>query len=812
MRENGSPFGEDFLHKTESALSEVFGFESFRKGQTEVLESLAQGDDVVVIMPTGSGKSLCYQVPAIAGSGVTIVVSPLIALMKDQVDNLSLRGVPVTCINSSIPLEEQWERLDALKNGVYKLVYVAPERFRNSAFKRALSQVDVSLLAIDEAHCISQWGHDFRPDYRRLKQVRAQFEGVPVIALTATATPQVREDIIAELAMEDPKVIVTGFDRPNLTYSVKRVRGDTQKRDFLAEFISKQLGSHEEDSDSLPSGLVYVGTRKHAEEVADFLSSVIPSSNSQPSVKAYHAGLENFERREVQEDFMSGKLPWVVATNAFGMGVDKADIRFVIHYDLPGSVEAYYQEVGRAGRDDLPSECLLLFSSGDRYLQEFFIDGSNPSRETIESVYSFLWQQDQNPLFLSLSGLHDEFKVSGLPSADRSSQMSFRSAVVLCEHAGALERLNHSENLAEIRPQSENKWGMNPYRNAPVKKVIWEALRVVFEQTDREPARFQLEGWAESLQLQADSLKRALAQLVQDGWIDYLPPFRGKAIRLPTKFQSLEAHGLDFNLLRKRRQREEERLDNMLRFARTWECRRNLVLRHFGESDPQDSCGRCDVCQAPKKSEVDHRALRDLTDEELLVVKKILSGVARARGRCGRGRVIGMLLGSKAKSVLEHGFDRLSTYGILRHFKRDTLKELLDQLELAGCVQNTSDRFPTVHLTELGLDVMKGNEKVAIAFPPFAMGVSNSISAYDEGIDDGEYDEELFRKLRTLRHDIASEQNVPAYRVFNDRTLKAMARFKPKNEIALLGVPGVGKRTLKLFGHDFLQEIVNYEN
>lgn len=808
-----NPWGDDFLDRARGALSEVFGFADFRQGQVEVLEAISGGRDTVVLMPTGSGKSLCYQVPALVAPGVTLVVSPLIALMKDQVDNLGLRGVPVTCINSSIPLEEQWRRLDALREGAYRLVYVAPERFRNRAFRRALEGLEVSLLAIDEAHCISQWGHDFRPDYRRLARVREILGGVQVVALTATATPQVREDIVSELAMDDPAVIVTGFDRPNLTFSVQKVRGEGQKRDALVDFIARRLdppeGAAEDDGggEPVPSGIVYVGTRKHAEEVADLLRPVIPTREGR-SIRAYHAGLEADERREVQEEFMSGRLPWVVATNAFGMGVDKADIRYVIHYDLPGSVEAYYQEVGRAGRDDEPSECRLLFSSGDRYLQEFFIEGSNPSRETVESVYAFLWQQGQNPLFRSLAELHDDFKHAGLPGAERSSGMAFRSAVVVAERAGALERLDHSENLAELRPVTGRDWSRNPFPQAPVKKVIWAALRDIFEQTDPEPARLHLESWGEGLELQAESLRRGLSQLAQEGWIEYIPPFRGRAIRLQAPWKPLEEHGVDFEALAERRRRDEERLEHMMRFARSWECRRNLVLRHFGEPEPGEGCGRCDVCQAGQRPRASDQALRPLEEHELLVVRKILSGVARARGRCGRGRIIGMLVGSRARNVLENGFEKLSTYGILAHLKKDVVRDLLDQLEVAGCLRQTADRYPRVHLTELGVDVMRGEQSIELAFPRISLArPAGPSEAFDDGVEDDAYDEELFQRLREVRHEIAREQKVPAYRVFSDRTLKAMARFKPRDEGALLGVPGVGKRTLRLFGEEFLDEI-----
>lgn len=350
------------------ALNRYFGFSSFRPGQREVIDQVLANKDVLAVMPTGRGKSLCYQLPGLILPGVTLIISPLVALMKDQVDSLHMRNLhQATFLNSQLTMEEHRERLQGIKQGQYKLIYIAPERLRSRSFLNLLPHLTLALVVVDEAHCVSQWGHDFRPDYLYIDEF---LNGLPtrpkVLALTATATRKVQQDIIDRLGIKGATRVIAGSDRPNLYLSVLALDNYDAKEQVLPEVLKGQQGS----------GIIYTATRKETERVAQLLTQ-------QLKLKAvpYHAGMEPEQRARVQEAFISGEHPIVVATNAFGMGIDKHDIRFVIHFSLPSSVEAYYQEIGRAGRDGLPAKCVLFYTARDKALQEWMIDADALTRE-----------------------------------------------------------------------------------------------------------------------------------------------------------------------------------------------------------------------------------------------------------------------------------------------------------------------------------------------------------------------------------------------------------------------------------------------
>jgi ATP-dependent DNA helicase RecQ len=652
-----------------TSLRRHFGFDEFREGQREVISAILAGKDAVVVMPTGSGKSLCYQLPAMMLDGATLVVSPLIALMKDQVDALHARGLPATFINSSIPWREQAARIDALRRREFKLVYVAPERFRSERFLEALQSISTSLFAVDEAHCISTWGHDFRPDYLRLKTVIQSLNrtggGVQTLALTATATPYVRSDIIQQLGLTKPETFVSGFDRPNLTIDVVHTEREREKIGRIKRLAKTHEGS----------GIIYASTRKAVEQVATALEL------QGLRVTAYHAGMNDSVRVRAQEDFMTGRTQMIVATNAFGMGIDKSDIRFVAHYQMPGSIEAYYQEIGRAGRDGLPSSCVLLFNYADKNTHDFFIEGSYPTNEIIHDVYDALVATGQKRIELSAAEIAKR--------AGARNDMAVQSALYLLERAGHIARV-HSSTGSPGGPSSEPPWATST--------------------TETPAAR--------------NSSRRARSIIM----LDTAP---GTKLRVnPADVE-------------RRAALERRKLREMIEFCYTEYCYRASILDYFGDRHHARNCGSCGNCSthSPARTPlsgdeiladepVSGRARRSgkaravplvqpraLNEHERLRVRKILACAARMKGRFGKNVLAGTLRGSAAKNVMQAHLNELSTYGLLKEMKQDDILLYIDALTAAGCLRVSPGEYPTVSITDLGDRVMREQERIDLALP-----------------------------------------------------------------------------------------------
>ncbi|AMV37257.1 RecQ family ATP-dependent DNA helicase [Planctomyces sp. SH-PL62] len=681
----------------ELSLRERFGLRDFRPGQREVIESVLAGRDVLCVMPTGGGKSLCYQLPAVVTPGLTLVVSPLIALMKDQVDALTARGVRATLLNSTIDPAAQRQRMEEIEAGLYDMVYVAPERFRSGRFTAMLQRVPPALLAIDEAHCISQWGHDFRPDYARLGEARRRIGSPPCIALTATATDVVQRDVAEQLGLIDPRLFVTGFDRPNLRYVVARTGRDEAKLEELSRTLERFPG---------PS-VIYASSRARCESVAGYVAKEL-----RREVVVYHAGLDREARSKAQDDFMSGDADVVVATNAFGMGVDKPDIRSVIHFNMPGTIEAYYQEAGRAGRDGGASVCVLLYSAGDRRLQELFIENEFPPKPVVHQIYDFLRSLDDDPIELTLTQILERSGVD-------VKESGVGAALKILDDAGAIEKFSPRENMAIVRfnleaEEAEGSLVDRVSAQAPVKRAVLAGLEAMARGRVGEPCYFRPDELAAALGLDRAALNRAVKGLTAELPIDYIPPFRGNALRVIDRDRKPRDLDIDFRKLDVRKRHEYEKLDRMTQYAMSPICRRSLILSYFGEkANLSEPCGGCDNCRSDDGGGGVAVTVVD-SPEARETIQKILSGVARAKGRFGKTSVAQMLAGSDSERMARSGLQALSTFGILRQsgLTHREIADLIDALGGVGLIESqaVADFKPVVSLSEAGWAWLRDRE------------------------------------------------------------------------------------------------------
>lgn len=749
------------VQRAREALQKHFGFTGFLEGQAEVIESVLAGQNAVVVMPTGGGKSLCYQLPAMMLGGVTLVVSPLIALMKDQVDALAAREIPTTFINSSLGYAETNKRLSEIRRGLYTLVYVAPERFRSGAFMDAIAAVKVRLFAVDEAHCISHWGHDFRPDYLRLRETVERLGHPQILALTATATQKVRADISEQLGLTNPRYHVAGFDRPNLALRVIHVSTDKEKLETLKQVMNTPTGT----------GIVYAATRKSVEQITAKLK--MAGLNVEP----YHGGMGDIERTRAQDSFMKGRAQAIVATNAFGMGIDKRDIRFVIHYHLPGSIEAYYQEVGRAGRDGLPADCLLLFNYADTRTQQFFIEGNHPPPELIRRVYHEI----------ASFGL-DKIEMSARELAQRlgeKNDMSIYSALVVLEKAGHIERgrTNDRNIIAGLTARVDaalDQLDDQSSESSVLRELIFNRYL-----NEREQTELDLGAIGRALDIGDAQLRRALRGLSARGVISYRNAYQGRGIKLLESPPTASLR-IDTRELAARAAAEQWKLRKMIDYCYHKACLRRFILDYFGDRKKIDRCETCSVCaphlsaygdvphsekrgagagtlsigaasrpvtlpastrmdqfiidNAPtgnelreelrKRAELNRATSgsapndeteaaggRGLNPAETIVVRKILSCVARLNGRFGKGTVAAVLRGSSSKQVMEHHLDGLSTYGLLKDMTQVDITGYVKALVQAGCIAVGRGQYPTVSLSDFGREVMMDRAEVTLDLP-----------------------------------------------------------------------------------------------
>ena len=562
------------LDEARAVLRAKFGFPDFRPGQERAVSSVLAGRDTLVVLPTGGGKSVCYQVPAMVLPGVTVVVSPLISLMKDQVDALTARGIPATFVNSTLTSGEVSERMMRVMRREVKLLYLAPERFDVGSAAERLRDVGVSLLAIDEAHCISEWGHDFRPSYLRIAQVRERLGAPQTVALTATATPHVRTDIVRQLRLENPETIITGFDRQNLRYHVVPTRTDVEKDSALAGILRE----HQEGV-----AIVYASTRRNVEKIARTLE------DAGIAAAAYHAGLDDVHRHEVQVAFMSERVRAIVATNAFGMGIDKPNVRVVVHHAMPGTLEAYYQEAGRAGRDGQPAEVFLLHAFPDRFTHEFFIKGAFPDRALVEKVYDRARKMADRTGAVSLE---PGAIAAALPG--KVSDREVESALRLLIQTGALRSDPESGGRVFVRllataERIKRELGADDSLKLGLLRALWR----VGGDALYDGLPVDLDGLPPGFGRAVGAMP-LLAELERGQFLEWHRLGGGDHVTDPRR--PLSAYPLDWAAIERRRKNELSKLDAMQQYAYATGCRRGFVLRYFGDPAAGKDCGGCDNC------------------------------------------------------------------------------------------------------------------------------------------------------------------------------------------------------------------------
>lgn len=576
--------------EAEKLLRKHWKHHDFRPGQWEIIETILDGQDVLAILPTGGGKSICYQLPAIMQGGLTLVVSPLISLMQDQVAGLRARRIAAAFINSTLSAREIDQRWTDAEYGRYRLLYVSPERLQTEVFQARVSRLPVKRIVVDEAHCISEWGRHFRPAYREIARARELLGNPPVAAFTATATPLVRRDIVEMLELKAPVQVATGFDRPNITWSIFRTPSKRQK---VVEILRNVKGS----------GIVYTATRKSAEEWASWLAS------QGETVEVYHGGLGAETRASVQEAWLKGEKRIIVATNAFGMGIDKPDVRFVIHVEMPGSVEAYYQEAGRAGRDGKKAFAVLLYQHEDTRTQRHLLESGHPEARSVRIVYDAVCSVAQVPIGALPNGpvtIRYEVlqKVTGFSkgklvrAVEILSRQKTWQVLPLKKYTGLLRFDQPVERIREYVDKTGNR---------ALARFVTELLRVVHADAFLGWWELDLRLLQRRMRIDRMRLSRGLAFLASRELLSWQPP--GTAFRVVFNHARAQRLPVDDLLVQKSFRRAERHFLDMLRYARSVTCRRQFLLAYFGE-EIKPPCGKCDVCLGR------HRGMTIQADDE----------------------------------------------------------------------------------------------------------------------------------------------------------------------------------------------------
>lgn len=729
-------------------LQQLFGHTDFREGQQEIVEAAMAGVDTLAVLPTGGGKSITYQLPGMLLPGATLILSPLIALMKDQVESLpeALKD-RVALINSSLDSSELGRRLAQLKSGQLKLIYAAPERLRQPPFLHALRSAGVSLVVIDEAHCISQWGHDFRPDYRAVGKAVQELSPRSVLAVTATAPPDVQRDIEAQLGRTLTKFLRPTW-RENLFLEARRVKSNDEKLFATVELCQQTQGS----------GLVYASSRDRCEDISRMLK------RQGIAAGFYHAGLEPVERAAAQDRFMSGEVRVMAATVAFGMGVDKSDIRFLLHFNPSRTLENYYQEAGRAGRDGQLSRCVMLYTSSDMASATRRLGEDALSVERVRSVYSalrtILGRQRCAPVrFEALVG-----EVGG-------DEALVRTALPILEELGLLVR--HVDLPRAMHLYAE-PWAEE---SDPLASALLSAGSDPVRQADAAGLHLaDLE--AEILRLQeAGQLTYRAAQ--RDLCLELLPPPADTKVRLEER-------------LKERAEAAAFRAAAMKAYGDEPKCRHQQIARYFGDRWPRRTCGVCDVCERPtslaSKARTPSSARVEGTPLDAL---RIVADLALGYRPFAIGKT-GLLKALRGTPDAPIKPSRSSAFGTLEGWKKADVERLIDALIEQGALwRDDADEYHRLQLTELGKQALETGElDIEWRAPSLVAAAVSSAEA----------DPTLLAALKAWRRELAADQAVPPYVIFADKVLEGIAARKPANEFELLEISGIGPAKAAKFG------------
>lgn len=759
----------------EKLLHDTFGYTSFRDPQKEIIKSILQGNDVLAILPTGAGKSICYQLPSIILDGLTIVISPLISLMQDQVNQIKDK-IPAAYLNSFQTFSEQQVVSAKILEGKIKLLYVSPEKFITNNFQEFIKKVNVSLLAVDEAHCISQWGHDFRPSYLKISEVFNVIPRCPVAAFTATATPEVRADIIQRLKLQTPKIFVKGFFRPNIYIEVIKIRNRVEKiYDLLNEINGAKI--------------IYCQTRKDTEELNEKLLK--RNFSSLP----YHAGMTKEERKTIQEFFTENKSEIIVATNAFGMGINKPDIRAVIHFGMPGSIESYYQEIGRAGRDNFKSFAYLLYQNSDRKIHEYFIQNSFPERKTILNFYNRInnllelkiGEQSQKIIPLDIKKLKAILN-------DSISEQQIQSILSILEKSEIIKIVSEND-FATIKVNITPIEFHQIEENLTINEVsILEFLfRRFGTKVNREEIKINLSTLVSETGIYFSQIDGVLNLLDQSGLIDYkLTSFdEGFYFTIPRTHP--EMLPINFAEIDEYRSKGIAKINELEKFVNTNECRWKFILEYFGEDVPENfRCENCDNCK--EKSRV-------IDFSSLDIEKEILKTIKEVNGKFGTSTIIDILRGSKSKKIIEYNLYNVSTYGFLSGVSKEKIKQKIDELILQDKVEKAPSLYPTLSLTLKGEEELENQKVVELKIEPKKPSPTSI---------DLRKNIPLFERLKNVRKLLASKFNQPEFLVCSDEILQEIAIKMPRTKEEFLVIPNMTEKIFLKCGEAMIEEINSF--